>query len=268
MSEISTTLSNADYHASVGHLSSSQIKLILDSPEKYYKRYISKEVKNASSDAMDVGTAIHMRILEPEEYAKQVIVYTGRRAGSIWEAFKETHKDKLILGSMQQIQLDTMYNSFLKSIKGPELISGGQAEVSLFSNLHEHDIRVRADYINVEKGIIFDLKSTSGIIEDEKFKRSAESKQYGYDLQAALYVDAFSKHYSKPFTFYWIVMSKDYDQIKFYKASSKMIDQGRTKYKKGLDLLIKYHITDWKFENEVIELMPSNIFSGGDYEDL
>ncbi len=202
-----------------------------------------------------------MRILEPEEYVKQVVFFSGVRRGVKWDEFKFLNKDKLILGDMQKIQLDTMYNSFLKSGLGPKLISGGSAEVSLFTELQDNAIRVRADYISVDEGIIFDLKSTSGMIEEEKFKRSAEGKMYGYDLQAALYVDAFSKHYDKPFSFCWIVMSKDHDQIEFFKASREMIAQGRKKYIKAIGLIKEYEDNGWHFEVKMKELMPSNIFN-------
>ncbi len=287
-----TDMTNEDYHKDNGFLSSSRIKLILQSPEMYFKKYIKKEIKDESSDIFDTGTAIHSRILEPDVYAQTVVFFNGTRRGKAWDEFKAANVGKLILGDMQKMQLDRMYESFIKSDLGPKLISGGQSEVSLFTNLNGFDIKVRADYLNVNDGKIFDLKSTSGIISEEKFKYNLESKLYGYDLQAALYVDAYSQNSERiyinrtrvvmdaingmlmydgidhpavtrtKFEFYWIVMSKDFDDIKFFKASDTLIAQGREKYIRALELIKKYESEGWEFKNDVIEVFPSNMFSG------
>jgi len=172
-------LSNEDYHKDDGALSSSRIKLILQSPELYFKKYISKETKNETNDAFDVGTAIHMRILEPIEYEKNIRFFTGTRRGKVWDEFKKANEGKLILGDIQKMQIDRMYDSFIKSELGPQLISGGKAELSLFTKLEGQSIKTRADYITFGPEYkIFDLKSTSGIINEEKFKYNLESKLY------------------------------------------------------------------------------------------
>lgn len=254
-------LSNADYHESNGFLSSSMIKLILQSPELYYQKYIKKSTKKEENDAFDVGTAIHARILEPEEYNKTVTFFSGIKRGKIWDEFKKQQEGKIILGDLQKMQLDRMYESFIKSDLGPKLISGGQSEISLFTKLGGFDVKVRADYLNKESGQIFDLKSTAGMLSEEKFKYNLESKLYGYDLQAALYADAYSSVLNRPFEFLWIVMSKDFDDIKFFRASPELIAQGREKYKKALKIIQDYSEKNWEFDNGIIELYPSNSFN-------
>lgn len=261
-------LSNEEYHNQKDYLSSSMIKLILQNPELYYKTYVKNEKQAVSEElnkVFDVGTAIHARILESHVYEKTVTFYSKRKQGKEWDEFKEANKDKLILGDVQKMQLDRMYDSFMKSELGPKLISGGKSEVSLFTSLESTNIRVRADYINESEGKIFDLKSTSGIISEDKFNYNLESKLYGYDLQAALYVDAFSKlvrprgyENSNPYEFYWVVMSKDFDDIKFFKASPELIEQGRKKYKKALSLIKEYEQNGWEFNEKIIEVFPSN----------
>ncbi len=253
-----TDLSNEDYHKDNGFLSSSRIKLILQSPELYYKKYIKKELKEDHIEAFDTGTAIHSRILEPEKYENDIVFFSGRRSGHSWNEFKTANAGKIILGDMQKMQLDRMYNSFRTSELGPKLISDGVAESSLFTSLEGVDIKVRADYINYNSRIIFDLKSQSGMIEEEKFRRNAEGKLYGYDLQAALYIDAYIEKHQQGFDFYWIVMSKDFDDIKFFKASPEFIEQGRRKYKQALKLIKQYEESGWNFKEDIIEIRPSN----------
>lgn len=254
-----TDLSNEEYHADPDSISSSMLKLILDSPELFYKKYILKNLKQDHNDAFDVGTAIHMRILEPEEYTKKITFYSGTRRGKIWDEFKKNNETKLILGDIQKLQIDTMYDAFIKSDLGPKLLSNGKAELSLFTNIQDTSIRVRADFIDTEHKIIFDLKSTTGSITEEKFQKMVENKFYGYDLQMALYIDAFTKEYNIEFDFYWIVMSKDTGQIKFFKASEELIQQGRNKYKRAIELYNKYTLEGWNLESSIIELRPSNL---------
>lgn len=265
---IYTDLSNEKYHEDNGYLSSSQLKKLLDSPELFYKTYIKKEKgKEEKNDNLDVGTAIHMRILEPLEYEKKVTYFTGTRRGKTWEAFKLENAGKLILGDLQKIQIDNMYESFIKSELGLSLISNGQSEISLFTSLNDKKIKVRADYLDSINYRIFDLKSTTGFITEDRFQKMVESKFLGYDLQAALYVDAFSLKNSQMFTipkihspyeFYWIVMSKNFHDIKFFKASNALIEQGRQKYKQAFALYDKYEKEGWNFKNSIIELQPSN----------
>lgn len=277
MIDLKNEISNKEYHSKTEYLSSSMLKLILDNPEMYYKKYILKNEKDEHKDHFDTGTAIHAHILEPDEYAKNVVFFEGTRRGKVWDEFKKINEDKLILGDLQRIQLDNMYNAFIKSEQGPKLISGGQAEVSLFTELSNNAVKVRADYINFDKKYIIDVKSTSGIITEEKFKQMVEGKFGGYDIQAALYVDAYSNllkrilipigsdNYSniiihhEIYSFYWIVISKDFDDIKFFKASEALIKQGREKYKKAMRLIEKYNKDGWNFSNDIIEIFPSNI---------
>lgn len=252
-------LTNEEYHSDPDSLSSSGLKLILDSPEMFYKKYILKDVKKEHNDNFDVGTAIHARILEPEEYAKNIVYYSGTRRGKVWDEFKKIHDGKMILGDIQKLQIDTMYDAFIKSEIGPKLLSNGDAELSLFTDLHGIDIRVRADFIDSDRKIIFDLKSTTGNITEEKFQKMVENKFYGYDLQMALYVDAFGTVKDESYDFYWIVMSKDTGDVKFFKASEELIQQGRKKYKRAIELYNKYTAEGWEFKTSIIELMPSNL---------
>ena len=49
-------------------LSSSSLKLMLDSPKTYY--YVTKYAKNQTSPALRAGHLFHTAILEPEKYDK------------------------------------------------------------------------------------------------------------------------------------------------------------------------------------------------------
>lgn len=264
-----TDLSNKEYHAETGFLSSSMLKLILDSPEMYYKKYILKEVSEKHNDAFDVGTAIHTRILEPETYAGTITSFSGVRRGKRWDEFSALHKDKIILGDLQVMQVDKMYEAFLKSELGPALIKDGIPEYSLFTQLNGKPVKVRADYFKLSKDkckiTIFDVKSTTGAIDANSFLKGAESKRLSYDLQSAFYVDAYDKNVMRYISekgtteveFVWIVISKDIGDIKFFKATPELLEQGREKYKRAMKLIDKYNELGWDFKQEIIDLYPT-----------
>ena len=58
-------VSNEDYHAAPG-ISSSQLKLFLESPKHFEARYITGHMPFKTSKAMERGTLVHMAVLEPE----------------------------------------------------------------------------------------------------------------------------------------------------------------------------------------------------------
>jgi exodeoxyribonuclease VIII len=240
-------ISNEDYHGSKEYLSSSQLKLILKDPELFYRTYIKGEKKKESdTEKFDIGTALHTKILEPDKFDSQVTYYSGTKRGKAWDTFKEENEGKIVLGDIAKFQIDRMYNSVITSYALP-YVTGGKSEVSLFTKLHDQKIRVRADHLFSDK--IVDLKSTSGLINEENFSRTVE--YLGYALSAALYCDAFDIQ-----DFYWVVTSKDFEQTVVFRVSAELLQQGRSKYLKAIEMYKKYEKEGWTFAPRVITLRP------------
>lgn len=62
-------LSNEDYHADTGAFSASALEDFRDSRRLFEARYITKTLPpKAATPAMELGTCVHLRILEPERY--------------------------------------------------------------------------------------------------------------------------------------------------------------------------------------------------------
>src|SRR5688572_28445155 len=54
------------------------------------------------SDALRVGTAFHLVVLEPARFGAEVVVWTGKvRSGGAWDAFAEDHAGQVVLTSAQ-----------------------------------------------------------------------------------------------------------------------------------------------------------------------
>jgi len=61
-----------DYHSLTGYVSNSSLNLLRKSVRKF-KKFINGEYKEENTSYYDVGTAVHMAILEPEKYKIEVV---------------------------------------------------------------------------------------------------------------------------------------------------------------------------------------------------
>jgi exodeoxyribonuclease VIII len=292
----SEEMTSEEYHGTMGTFSSSQLKTMLEDPEVFYKKYITKEVKKESNSAFDVGTYFHTSLLEPEKVEDECAIYPGPiKRGKEYDAFCETHKGKLILSKTEKESADKLIKAVKESPISMEYLKTSKPEVSAFVELFVMDkevfsfrdgacyclmasgwcqtsldyepedikefgvslvIKVRADALGQGTGVISDLKSTTG-----NAKKPHEMQQkvtaYQYELSAALYLDIFTMASGEDFhTFVWLFASKDMGNARAYKASDKNIMVGRAKWKKAVTELAKYVSNGWAFVDEIGELHP------------
>lgn len=258
-------LSNSEYHkireGEEVFYSSSQFKTAKEDIELFYKKYILKEVVQESNAAFDIGQYYHTAILEPELLDSECTVYPGKtRRGKEWEAFKEANKDKVILTQGDYLKAENLITATKESPIAMGLLSEGESELSLFTEFMGVNVKVRADWINFEEGYILDLKSTTGNCKDV-FKTQGKISNYDYDLSAAFYLDVFNSYLGKkglPLieTFYWTFASKDIANSRTYRATDRMIEVGRAKYRKGLALIKEYQANGWTFYDILEDLSP------------
>ena len=292
---IYTDLSNEDYHKVDSEnfsVSSSQLKDMLEDPEVFYRKYITKEIARESNPAFDVGAFFHTAVLEPHKLAEECAVYSGIRRGDKWEKFLADNPKKAIITSTEFTGASRIIESVQCSKIAMDLLSKGAAEVSCFENLYvgpyeimammgdtpavlgrggwekaEKEIpenytkivsKVRADYIREKFGDISDLKSCSGNVKND-FDMRGKVSAYSYDMSAAYYLDIFSLGYGKLFNkFNWIFASKDMGSCQTYRASPKNILIGRAKWSKAIIELGHCIRTGWKFEERIKTLEPSS----------
>jgi len=257
-----TDMENEIYHGDRTAYSSSQLKTILDDPEKFYQKYIAPEKINQlpRTKALIVGDAFHTKILEPHLYDKNFAVWEGpQKRGKAYDQFVEHNQGKIILGNMENAEIERLVNNVMDNEYCLPYITGGQAEVSIFGELMGVPVKIRADYINEDQSYIQDLKSTKELPNSTTIQRVV--KAYGYDLSAALYMDLANKYFRKAGKaeikeFIWIFSSKNYDKSQIFRASKAMLEVGRKKYQEALALIKEYDAKQWEFSQPVIELDP------------
>jgi exodeoxyribonuclease VIII len=177
----SDQLSNEDYHRADG-ISKSGLDLILRSPAHY--RFAEKR---EATRAMEIGTALHCAILEPERFASEYMLLrncTDRRASEYKEAVKVWGTERVLTGTeadkVAGMQESVRSNPHLSMLAEP-----GRCELSVFATDPETGVLIKCRFDKLtDGGVAIDLKKTQDI---RDFGKSVAN--YGYHMQEAFYRD-------------------------------------------------------------------------------
>lgn len=235
--------SNEDYHADTKFYSSSVLKLLLKDRAAFYDQYIlGNRRPQLSKDAFVLGSYVHSLILEPNLTDSEFAIAPGDikiRRGKNYDAFKSLpdNINKTIITTAQRDQAEQMIDAYDNQTVAVELITGGEPEKTLCVELDGVPIKVRGDYVNVDKGYIVDIKTTAA--GTDKYSVINTNLQWDYLLSASLYSMTFEHHYGKPFTFYWCYLGKRTSTCDVYKMSNKTRKQGDEKVLKALSIYKK-----------------------------
>lgn len=206
-------MTNEQYHSAPG-ISKSHLDCINEkSPKHYWHKYINPEREPYQpTPAMQIGTAIHTLILEPNLVDETIVrgLEIDRRSNENkrrWAEFEQEHAGKIILKNDDYDHVLRVRDAVHAHPIASGLLTGGRAEQSYFAMspvpsmtdsgymidqetgevIHEL-IKCRTDYIHDGGNLIVDVKST----EDASragFGKSATN--YRYDVQVAWYYHVF-----------------------------------------------------------------------------
>ncbi len=228
-------------------LSSSSLKLLLDSPKTYY--YVNKYGQNETTAALRSGHLFHQAILEPEKYEQvKFIEVQSRNAKAFKEAVAE-HGE--VFTAKERDDNNRLIDAFFKNPTAVNLISDCKTEVPAIGNVLNtgYPFRGKADVLKNSGGIV-DIKTTQDV---QNFDKSAF--KYKYHLQAAIYLDLFSTP-EKPLThedFTFLCISKNTLDIGVWKCSEAFIEYGRQELRKGINLYETYIREDFDINDYTIQ---------------
>ena len=151
-------LTNEEYHA-INAISASGVKTAWKDPKLYA---LKGNLKRLDSPALEMGTALHEAVLEPEKF--DILNYELTPA-NIKKLEIMNHNGRL------------MFDYILSKTKNEE---------SLFVKDDGFIRKVRVDSYDPKKGVIYDVKTTR-YNSPQKFMKDAF--ELGYHLQAAFYLD-------------------------------------------------------------------------------
>ena len=231
------------YYGHLGQhaLSSSSLKKLLESP----KAYQASLSKSESHQAFRDGRLIHLAILEPEKM-DDLIVLEGTKARKEFKQATAEHGDHVVY---TRSEVDSAYwvaEAIKENNEAQFLLDGCIYEQAGVGEIEGLPFRAKADAINVDAGIIVDLKTTSSDVNDFHWA----AKNYSYDLQAALYLEIFGAN-----EFVFLVINKSSKDIGIFECSAEFIERGQDKIRHAISVYKQYFNqpnTDELIKNYVI----------------
>ncbi len=196
----------------------------------------------ASTPALVEGDAIHACILEPSRWKAEYVAGLDRPRRSAddkqaWLEFEHEHSGKIILTAKQYENVGRIAGAVWEHPTARTILSGaGTNEIglvwedvdlgvlckALVDRLTKHDGRV----------VAVDLKSAQDASEDAWPRACVK---YGYDVQAAFYIDGLHALSPAERGFLMLVIEKKPPYaIKVYEPFPSVLEVGRVKYKRWL----------------------------------
>ena len=208
-------------------LSSSSIKLLLDSPKKY--KYVT-QYGSQESNALDAGFLFHTAILEPDVFEKQIYVDVQSKNSKAYKLAKEEHGKVYTI--KQKRDAERLADAFLRNEHALQLITNCEFEVPAIKMIHGYAFRGKADVLDSYR--IVDLKTTSDL---KAFPYAA--RKYGYDVQVYIYSELFNKPYEE---FKFIAIDKGSLDIGIYDCSEAFYNSGKEKVTKAIETFETFFI--------------------------
>jgi len=271
-----------EYHQGPG-VSQTTLKRVLNST-LYHARHalLSPSDGSSATTVFDVGEATHIALLEPHRFDQRVVrgLELDRRSKANKEAhvdFAAEHAGKIILLAKEFDKVEAMAVGVLRNKKAVEILAApGFTELSMVWEDEETGqlCRGRDDrYCRwQEMNIIADVKTHAGHCSTDSIERTIG--KFGYDIQAAFYLDGMARLGAGDRRFVFIFVEKAAPhECRLFEASEDMILHGRAKYRKALKLWAEAEKSgDWpswgneitKAELRPYDLAPEEDFYGRD----
>lgn len=228
----------ARYHASPG-LSISKLGRLAKSPQHFQHQPESETIP------MRLGTAAHMAVLEPERFARDVVIWdrvseNGNhcpRRGKFWDAFKAEHATATIVDPDDYEHALAIQHAVRTDKWASKYLQRGAAEVSMHWTMRGRLCRGRPDYWSIVNGQSH-LVGLKTAVDARPWQFSSAGERYGYHLSWAWYHDGFDLIRDvRPIMKEIVVESGPPYSVVVYDIPPEVIDQGREEYSRLLDLL-------------------------------
>ncbi len=145
-----------------------------------------------ATDDMILGSALGVAFLEPDTVRDRVICWRGgARRGKEWTEFQAEHADKYILTEERYAHMAGMVASLRKHPAVKLWLDQIHAvEVAAIGDINGLSMKGRADALTAGEGPILDLKK---VRKGDARAISYAVKDYGYDIQGAVYRELFNR---------------------------------------------------------------------------
>ena len=188
--------------------------------------------------AMQWGSLIHLRVLEPNLMASEACIWDESRRTKEFKAFKAENDGKYIITTDESNQLDEIADSVNKHPEARMILDDSQKERSIFWESARYGAgKARLDCLSGD--FIADLKSTNAI---EPWAFQWQAYKLGYHLQAGWYCEGVNAIDGHVPAFYVIaVESKPPYDVSVFEYDEEAIAIGR---EKAIEIAVKYRIAE------------------------
>jgi len=221
----------AEQYFAADRINNSALKLINKSPLHYQA---SLEAERTETKAMQIGSAVHCAVLEPNDLFERYCVAPKldkrtKDGKEQWAALESSGKIILSQGDYQMIA--AVGDAVRAHESAAKLLMRGHPEVTVFTDINGIPAKCRIDWYR--KGICIDLKTTEDASPDGFAKSCAT---YGYAQQAAWYLDCCEAAGLEAHTFAFIAVEKSAPYaVAIYELTPESIEFGRTQYQRALN---------------------------------
>jgi exodeoxyribonuclease VIII len=251
-----------DEYRALDGISISSLKNMRRSPLHYMHAKVAGSPPNA---AMNLGSATHVAVLEPDKFDAEHVVFTGeRRAGKEWTAFREGAGSRRIITQAEHGLAVGMQAAVRACPDAMRYLRAGRAEVTL---QWPTDHKGRIDWLTPD-GIIVGLK-TARDCRPHPF--GSQSAKLGYHLQWAYYHDGYQALTGEDARVVEIVVeSSPPHDVGVYVVPEDVLLQGREEYEALLKIRAECVATGrWPgaVQGEQILTLPTWAYNSSDDDD-
>lgn len=194
----------------------------------HYKYFLENQREDTAAFAF--GRAVHAAILTPSAFKKDFAVIPEgidrrTKAGKEeYQAFLDASAGKEILTAADAETVKAIVKAFKKNRDAVQLLKGTKREKPLFWT-DDNGILCKCRIDAYKAGLIVDLK-TAQDAETETFTK--EALRYGYDVQAAHYLDAYQHKESavRPEWYFIVIEKTEPYAINILRADIGFLDYG------------------------------------------
>ena len=180
--------------------------------------------------AYKFGRAVHAAILTPAAYKRDFVIMPEgidrrTKAGKEeYQAFVEASAGKEILSAEEAEKVRAIVTAFKKNREAVSLLKGTKREKPLFWT-DENGVLCKCRVDAFKTGIMIDLKTATDA-ETDTFSR--EALRYGYDVQAAHYMDGYQHKISsvRPEWYFIVIEKAEPYAVNILRADVGFIDHG------------------------------------------
>ena len=234
MKLLKNKLTHNDYYQSSEYVSNSMLNNLSGQSPEYFR--FRMDHPQVATPAMKFGSALHMNVLQPEEFNKHYAVSPkfDKRTKIGKAEYAEFVKKNFFKICITEAEFEMIEQMTMKLMKDPtikKLLSGGEKEkiVVWRNETHNVDCKGMLDCYKPEANIIVDLKTTQDASYNG-FRRSI--MKYKYHKQAAFYMDAIGAD-----EFYIIAIEKSPPfNMNIIQIGDDLIDDGRYMYNQELEI--------------------------------